>query len=178
MALNSVTQDDIQALAERLRQAEETGVPCPPIRDHLPENDVESAYAVQKANTEHWLKQGRRLVGRKDGPDRQSGSAAIGCGSAGFRRPAGRPDDGGTERKSPPAASFSPRVEAEIALILENGLEMEQPALADVIRATACAVPAIEVVASRVANWGHPESSFVTPFWYDMRLAHFTLLFA
>jgi 2-keto-4-pentenoate hydratase len=46
-----------------------------------------------------------------------------------------------------------PKVEAEIALILAEDLDTETPTVADLIRATAFAVPALEIVGSRVANW-------------------------
>ncbi len=48
---------------------------------------------------------------------------------------------------------LQPRVEAEVALVLEHDLKQEQPTVADVIRATAYALPAIEVVDSRIAGW-------------------------
>src|ERR1700716_3605235 len=57
----------VQAVAARLREAAETGKAIPPIRDELAGGGVEAAYAIQQANTEHALKQGRRLVGRKGG---------------------------------------------------------------------------------------------------------------
>ena len=150
--MSSVSAKRIEALAGRLREAEATGVPCDPVRNDLPEGDIESAYAVQKVNTEHWLKQGRRLVGRKIGLTAKAVQQQLGVD---------QPDYGvlladrmaGDGEEIPVGRVLQPRVEAEIALILENGLEMEQPTLADVIRSTACAVPAIEVVASRVANW-------------------------
>ncbi|MCY1530361.1 2-oxopent-4-enoate hydratase [compost metagenome] len=44
-------------------------------------------------------------------------------------------------------------MEAEIALVLEQDLPRERHTLADLIRATAFALPAIEVVGSRIANW-------------------------
>lgn len=46
-----------------------------------------------------------------------------------------------------------PKVEAEIALVLELDLRHERHTIADIIDATAYALPAIEVVGSRIANW-------------------------
>jgi 2-keto-4-pentenoate hydratase len=46
-----------------------------------------------------------------------------------------------------------PRCEAEVALVLEHDLLSEQITLPDLIRATAYALPAIEVVGSRIARW-------------------------
>ena len=53
--------------ASRLRKAEETGVPIPPLRGDLPEGSIDVAYEVQRTNVEHWIANGRRLVGRKIG---------------------------------------------------------------------------------------------------------------
>lgn len=150
--MSGVSSKKIEALANRLVEAEATGVPCEPIRSELPENDLESAYAVQKFNTQHWTRLGRRLVGRKIGLTARAVQRQLGVD---------QPDYGvlladrmvGDGEEIPPGFVLQPRVEAEIALILENGLRMEQPTLADVVRATAYVVPAIEVVASRIASW-------------------------
>ena len=48
---------------------------------------------------------------------------------------------------------MQPKVEAEIALVLERDLIHEKHTFADLIRATAYAVAAIEVVDSRIENW-------------------------
>ena len=51
------------------------------------------------------------------------------------------------------ARLFQPRCEAEIALVLEQDLDRPFTTFADVIRATAYVLPAIEVVDSRIAAW-------------------------
>ncbi|MFA7625068.1 MAG: fumarylacetoacetate hydrolase family protein, partial [Pusillimonas sp.] len=48
---------------------------------------------------------------------------------------------------------IQPKVEAEIALVLERDLPHEKNTLADLIRATAYLLPALEVVDSRIAGW-------------------------
>jgi len=57
----------IEAAAAAIRKAWDTGTACPPVRDSLPANDVNAAYAVQKINTDKWVAEGRRLSGRKIG---------------------------------------------------------------------------------------------------------------
>lgn len=150
--MGAVSREQIEALAERLRRAEETGAPCGPIREHLPEGDVEAAYAVQRANTEFWTKQGRRLVGRKIGLTAKAVQRQLGVDQPDFGMLLADRTVGDGEEIDP-GLVMQPRVEAEIALIIERDLTVERPTVADVIRATAFAVPAIEVVSSRIADW-------------------------
>ncbi|MFI6497532.1 2-keto-4-pentenoate hydratase [Nonomuraea typhae] len=141
---------NIQQAAERLIGAHDSGTPCAPVRDLV--DGVEAAYAVQDLLTERWLAQGRRLTGRK-----------IGLTSTAVQRQLGvdQPDFGvlfadmavpdGAE--IPAGAVLQPRAEAEVALVLEHDLPHERHTVADVIRATAFALPAIEVVGSRIRDW-------------------------
>lgn len=142
----------IEEVAEALHAASTSGQPCEPVRHRLPENDIEAAYAVQRINTERALAQGRRLVGRK-----------IGLTSKAVQRQLGvdQPDFGmlfadmcvSDGEEIAWSRLMQPKAEAEIALVLERDLAQEQPTLADLIAATAYALPAIEVVGSRIANW-------------------------
>ena len=142
----------IQALARRIREAYDTGVPCAPVRDELSPGDIGAAYAIQQANTDFWLKAGRRLVGRKIGLTAKAVQRQLGVD---------QPDYGmlfadmlvGDGEEIPLERVLQPKVEAEVALVLERDLVHEQPTVADVIMATAYAVPSIEVVGSRIANW-------------------------
>ena len=49
--------------------------------------------------------------------------------------------------------TLQPKVEAEVALVLERDLDRADATLVDVINATAYVLPAIEIVGSRIANW-------------------------
>jgi 2-keto-4-pentenoate hydratase len=143
---------NLEGLAQRLRQAYETGVPTPPLRDELAPGDIASAYAVQKINTEHWLRHGRRLVGRK-----------IGLTSVAVQKQLGvdQPDYGmlyadmamydGEEL--PVFKVMQPKVEAEVALVLERDLDRPGIETAELISAVAYALPAIEIVGSRIEKW-------------------------
>ncbi|MGW0662347.1 2-keto-4-pentenoate hydratase [Streptodolium elevatio] len=138
--------------ADRLDRARETGAPCDPVRDLLPTGNVAAAYAVQRIQTERRVAAGRRVVGRK-----------IGLTSAAVQKQLGveTPDFGvlfddmavpdGAE--IPFGAVLQPRAEAEVALVLEHDLPHERTTVADLIRATAFALPAIEVVGSRIRDW-------------------------
>lgn len=141
-----------RTLATELREAYASGQPVAPLRDRLPGLDEAGAYAIQEINTRHWLREGRRLAGRK-----------IGLTSPAVQKQLGvdRPDFGmlfadmSVCDGEPVAAGrvLQAKVEAEIAFVLERDLTIEQPTMADVFRAVGYAVAAIEIVGSRVGNW-------------------------
>ncbi len=148
-----MSQDRIEQAARRIRAAWSSGKPIKPVRDDLPEGDVAAAYAVQKTNTEHWTEaDGRRLVGRKIGLTAKAVQAQLGVD---------QPDYGmlfadmclvdGEEIAA--GQVLQPRCEAEIALVLEYDLHEDQLTPIDLIDAVAYALPAIEVVGSRIAGW-------------------------
>ncbi|KRB87442.1 2-keto-4-pentenoate hydratase [Noviherbaspirillum sp. Root189] len=144
------TNEQINAWAERLRNAEQTRTPIAPLRDEITNGD--DAYAVQLANVRHAQAQGRRIVGRK-----------IGLTSPAVQKQLGvdQPDFGtlfadmiyGDDEEIPWTRTLQPKVEAEVALVLERDLDLADATLVDVINATAYVLPAIEVVGSRIANW-------------------------
>lgn len=142
-----------EAAARRLTEAYATGVPCPPLRgDLLAEDDLEAAYAVQRAQTERWSAQGRRPVGAKIGLTSPAVQQSLGVH---------QPDYGVlfAEMAVPDGAEaglgrlLQPRAEAEVAFVLGADLPYERTTTADVIGATAYLLPAIEIVDSRVADW-------------------------
>jgi 2-keto-4-pentenoate hydratase len=147
-----VADKAIDAAAKAIRAAWDTGKACPPVRDSLPANDVNAAYAVQKINTDKWMAEGRRLSGRKIGLTAKAVQKQLGVD---------QPDYGmlfadmcyvdGEEM--PASRLMQPRVEAEVALVLEKDLTASQLTLPDILHAAAYALPAIEVVGSRIAKW-------------------------
>ncbi|WP_432113242.1 2-keto-4-pentenoate hydratase [Streptomyces sp. S1] len=144
--------DAVTEAVAALEEAVRTGVPCAPVRSLLPEADVEAAYAVQRLHVERGIAAGRRLVGRK-----------IGLTSPAVQRQLGvdRPDFGAlfADMAVPeghpiaPGRLLQPKVEAEVALVLGADLPHHDPTVADLLRATAFALPALEIVDSRIAGW-------------------------
>lgn len=142
----------VRAACERLRVARETRTPCDPVRDLFPGAGLDAGYAIQNVNTERWLAEGRRLVGRK-----------IGLTSAAVQSQLGvdQPDYGmlyadmayADAEPVPTHRLLQPRVEAELAFTLERDLDGEALTIADVVRAVAYASAAIEIVDSAVRAW-------------------------
>jgi 2-keto-4-pentenoate hydratase len=142
----------VREAADLLRNAVDTGKPCPPIRDLFTFGDIEAAYAVQRLNTERALAVGRRLAGRKIGltspaVQRQLGVAQPDFGAL-FTDMAVA--EGGTV---PVRRLLQPKVEAEVALVLTDDLPDPDCTLADLVRATGFAAAALEIVDSRITDW-------------------------
>jgi 2-keto-4-pentenoate hydratase len=146
-------QDQIASL---LRQAQETGIPCPPVRGYFEGKDEKAqlalAYAVQQANIHLRRVNGSRVVGRKIGLTSLAVQKQLGVDRPDFGTLL---DDMAVVDGEPIDARrlLQPKVEAEIALVLQRDLTHERHTVADLIGATAYALAAIEVVASRIAGW-------------------------
>ena len=143
---------DAQAAAAQLMAAHADGQPIAPLRERLAQADQAGAYAVQEANTQAWLASGRRLVGRKIGLTSLAVQAQLGVDQPDFGMLFADMAVGDGE---PVAAGrlIQPKVEAEVALIIGRDLTHERHTYADLIRATEYALPAIEIVDSRIENW-------------------------
>lgn len=154
-----MNQELIIEIANALWAAEQQRAPVAPLRERIAAaaaaagiDPVAAAYAVQQHNTRRRLDTGARLVGRK-----------IGLTSPAVQKQLGvdRPDFGalfadmafGDGEPIPLARTLQPKVEAEIALVLERDLAHERHTFVDIVSATAYALPAIEVVGSRIADW-------------------------
>jgi len=141
---------DTGTLADALHAAQRDGRPIPPLRGRL--DGADAAYAVQEFNTRRALDAGRRLVGRKIGLTSPAVQAQLGVDRPDFGMLFADMEVGEGE----PIATdrvLQPKIEAEIALILERDLPQEQPTLSDIVRATAYVAPALEIVGSRIAGW-------------------------
>ncbi|WP_199032739.1 fumarylacetoacetate hydrolase family protein [Ralstonia sp. ASV6] len=153
--MSTIDMNAAIALAHQLWQAEQERAPRAPVRDAIAAlggDPLEAAYAVQRVNTERKLASGRRLVGRKIGLTSKAVQAQLGVDQPDFGMLF---DDMAIADGEEIALSrtLQPKVEAEIALVLEHDLPHERHTIADLIRATAYALPAIEIVGSRIANW-------------------------
>ncbi len=144
-------QAALELAASRLRDAYAQG-PIAPLRETMESTDVDSAYAVQSINTEFWRQAGRRVVGQK-----------IGLTSVAVQRQLGvsQPDfgvlfddmliaDGGTLSS---ADVLQPKAEGEVAFVMGRDFDNPRATVVDLMSAVAYALPAIEIVDSRLKDW-------------------------
>jgi 2-keto-4-pentenoate hydratase len=143
--------DIYRLLAARLRTAY-SQAPVAPMRDHLEPGDGVGAYAVQAINTAVWEAEGRRIVGRKIGLTAKAVQAQFGVDQPdhGVLFADMRVAHGGQVDM---ARLIQPRAEAEVALILARDIDDPSATPEVVAAATDCAVAAIEIVDSRIADW-------------------------
>lgn len=142
----------VQEAARQLREAEDSVAPCSPVRKLIGAADIDTAYAVQQENVRRGVERGRRIAGRKIGLTAKAVQAQLGVD---------QPDFGvlyadmsvNDDEPVPLSMLISPRAEAEVAFVLGSDLPHEVSTAADVMRATAFVVAAIEIVDSRVKDW-------------------------
>ncbi|HEX7784452.1 MAG TPA: fumarylacetoacetate hydrolase family protein [Sphingobium sp.] len=123
-----------------------------PIRDTLPDATIEDAYAIQAANTAFWEQQGRSVVGAKIGLTAKSVQAQLGVDQPDFGHLFAdmAVNDGDTIAAG---RLLQPKVEAEIAFVMARTPDVERLTTAELIDSVAYALPAIEIVDSRIADW-------------------------
>jgi 2-oxopent-4-enoate hydratase len=148
----SLVTDVRQAAADRLWQAAQWRTPCPPIRDLVAADDVESAYAISSINVARRMETGALRVGRKIGLTSEAVQRQLGVGTPDF---GALLDDmvvapGGIV---PTGVLLQPKVEAEVAFVLTGDLDGPLESTDEVRAAIGGAMAAIEIVDSRIADW-------------------------
>jgi len=144
-------QEAVDAAVAQLESATRTGTPCSPITDLIGHHDIGLAYQVQLMVTARRCAAGARVIGRK-----------IGLTSAAVQSQVGvdRPDFGvlfddmefADAQPIPYERLLQPKAEAEIAFVL--GRDITSVDTADAVRsAVTLALPAIEIVDSRIEQW-------------------------
>lgn len=139
-------------IAGKLRGCYDSGHPIAPIRETHPDISIEDAYAIQAANTAHSETQGRTVVGAKIGLTARVVQKQLGVD---------QPDFGNLFADMAvadgdfvaPGRLLQPKVEAEIAFVMERTPDPARLTSAELIDAVAYALPAIEIVDSRIADW-------------------------
>lgn len=145
----SLTGAQLQDAAARLDEAERTRTPLRQFSREFPDMTIDDAYAVQRAWVDLKLARGEAVYGHKIGLTSRAMQLSSNISE---------PDYGvllesmvfaeGTEI---PASRFlTPKVEVELAFLLERDLSGPGCTVFDVLAATAWVVPAIEIIDARI----------------------------
>jgi 2-keto-4-pentenoate hydratase len=149
MALN---ESELSSAAQKLIAASRDMKPIDPFTETYPEITVDEAYRIQLITVEAQLSEGRKVVGKK-----------IGLTSPAMQEMfnVNEPDYGhlfdnmlayqGQEVSA--SRLLQPRIEGEIAFVMERDLVGPGVTPADVIRSTAGVIPALEIIDSRIRDW-------------------------
>lgn len=148
-------QDAIAAAVDRLAEAQRTRVPCPPVRDLIGTDDLDAAYAVQQGLVRARIAGGVTVVGRKIGATSEAVQNQLGVDQPDFGYLLSDMDVSADDPISM-RTLVQPRVEAEVAFVLARDIDPPGGAeiTLDVVRAAVdVALPALEIVDSRIADW-------------------------
>ena len=153
------TQEQISAAVARLTEAQATRVPCDPVRDLIGTDDLDAAYAVQQGLVQARIAGGARVVGRKIGATSEAVQTQLGVDQPDFGYLLQDMDVTPRDGSGHPVSMrtlLQPRVEAEVAFVLARDIDPPDGAeiTLDVVRdAVEVALPALEIVDSRIADW-------------------------
>jgi len=141
-----------QDLADELWEADRSAKPIAPLTDRHDGLDIEDAYAIQSINIERRIAAGQKVIGRKVGLTSKPMQTLLGVSEPDFGV---LTDEMFVEDGDPIAMSrlVQPRVEAELAFVMERDLAGPGVTTATALAAIAGALPAVEIVDSRVADW-------------------------
>ena len=145
----ALSNDDIQACANRLHQAEKTRKQIRQLSQDYPAITIADAYAIQKAWVDIKLAEGRVVKGHKIGLTSKAMQSALNIDE---------PDsgvllddmffaDGG---QVPTDRFIATRVEAELAFIMSKRLSGPDCTMFDVLSATDFVVPSLEILDTRI----------------------------
>jgi 2-keto-4-pentenoate hydratase len=143
---------DLDAIAGELLDAYGSGKTAAPLTTSHGGLTLDDAYEIQQIQTRRRLAGGARIVGYK-----------VGLTSAAMQQQLGidQPDYGvlfgdmtyPADAPIPAARFLQPRAEPEVALVLDRPLTGPGLTVSDVLRAVAYALPAIEIIDSRITDW-------------------------
>lgn len=147
-----ITDAERHEAAGALATAERDRAPIDPLTNAWPDLDVTDAYEIQLINTRSRVASGESVRGHKVGLTSRAMQQMLGVDE---------PDYGHlfAEMFVPEGSVLEasdlcqPRVEIEVAFVLNQSLQGPGVTVADVLRATAFVLPAIEIIDSRVRDW-------------------------
>lgn len=141
-----------QELADLLWESDRSAKPISPLTEGRPDLVLEDAYAIQSINIDRRVANGEKIIGRKVGLTSRPMQELLGVDEPDFGvlTDAMMVEDGDLIDLN---QLVQPRVEAELAFVMGRDLAGPGVTTATALGAIAGALPAVEVVDSRVADW-------------------------
>lgn len=148
----TIDSQGVAAAAEALRAARAHRRPIAPISSTHGIGSLEAAYAVAEVNTRARLAAGARIVGKKVGLTSKAVQQQLGVDQPDFGMLFNdmellHGDDVPAQRL------LQPKVEAEVAFVVGRDLAGPAPSYAEFLASLACALLALEIVDSAIADW-------------------------
>ncbi|WP_331766059.1 2-keto-4-pentenoate hydratase [Embleya sp. NBC_00896] len=143
---------DLSSIATELLNAYTTRRTLAPLSQTYDGLSLDDAYEIQQIQIRRRLDSGTRVIGFKVGLTSTAMQEQFGVGE---------PDFGhllsdmlfAADAAVPTERFLQPRAEPEIALVLSQALKGPDLSVTDVVSATAYALPAIEIIDSRIIDW-------------------------
>lgn len=144
-----IDNKSIADIAERLDEAEKSRQQIKQLSLQYPEMTVEDAYSIQKAWVEYKINNGRKMIGHKIGLTSRAMQMSSNITEPDYGTLL---DDMLFEEGSDIAHSrfIVPRIEVELAFILDKPLSGPNCSIFDVLDATKYVVPALEIIDARI----------------------------
>lgn len=152
ITVTPMTSEQLQAAAAKLRAAEISATPVPPLSDAPGGLTLDDAYTIQLLQVEAWERDGRHVIGHKVGLTSRAMQEQLGVNSPDYGHLYADmvQDETGAFDS---ATLISPRVEPEIAFVLRTELAGPGVTAEQAAAAIDYAVASLEIVDSRIANW-------------------------
>lgn len=144
-----IDNKSIEDAVQRLDEAEKTGIQIKQLSLQYPDMTIEDAYTIQKAWVEKKINSGRKAIGHKIGLTSRAMQMSSNITEPDYGTLL---DDMLFEESSdiPLRRFIVPRIEVELAFILEKPLRGPNCTIFDVLDATKYIVPALEIIDARI----------------------------
>ena len=150
--MTSLSEEQIHKIAEELINAERLRQVVKPLTDRFPQINSDEAYKIQLAGLEMKKARGPRVVGKKIGLTSKAMQKMLNVDQPDYGHILDNMllEDGS---RFSGEELIQPKIEPEIAFVLEHDLQGPGITLLDVLAATRFVVPALEVIDSRIEGW-------------------------
>lgn len=143
---------DVQGISRALLEAEAKRAPIAPLTATYPDLKIEDAYQIQLEGVNTRVAAGRKVIGKKVGLTSKAMQDLLGVGEPDY----GHLLDDMLVIEGQPCRRdglIQPKVEGEVAFVMKRRVAGPGVNIADVLRATAGVMPALEIVDSRIRDW-------------------------